>query len=297
MLQTATARAYLIGSQLIMLTIRRWLTSELFPNTKITKQRSLLIWWVIAGILLLAYPYLIQRVFPQHTTDYLYTALTVPFGRERVALFGGYLVVPVLLLILTLRNHTEHRTLIISSYLVCCALLLIAQQANSISIGRLVFGYLLIAATSEEFLKLLNTTHIFHSTSPLMLNDLIPLSLLSAYGFARFENIIYLAGHVAPGVFSENFLSLLIWRGIFGFLLHGIFSWTVAYMLQKYLKISLSKGLFLWLLWGISLHFIYNTLLTFNIGRGIIVYMLLAYAGTTYFLYHSHRIYVSHIVK
>ncbi len=296
MLQTATARAYLIGSQLIMLTIRRWLTSQLFPHTKITRQRSLLVWWIIAAILLLAYPYLIQRIFPQHATDYLYTSLTTPFGRERIALFGVYLLLPVLVLILTFRNH-EHRILIISSYMICCGLFLVAQQVNSISMGRLVFGYLLIVATSEEFLKLLNTTHIFDATSPLMLNDLLPLSLLSAYGFARFENIIYLAGHIAPGIFSESFLSLLIWRGIFGFLLHGIFSWTVAYMLQKHLKISLSKGLSLWLLLGIALHFIYNTLLTFNIGRWIIIYMLLAYAGTTYFLYHSHRLYIPNSIK
>ena len=125
-------------------------------------------------------------------------------------LFGGYLLLPVLVLIFTFRNHNKHRTLIISSYVICCVLFLVAQQANNISVERLVFGYLLIAATSEEFLKLLNTTHIFHTTSPLMLNDLLPLSLLSAYGFARFENIIYLAGHIAPGIFSESFLSLLI---------------------------------------------------------------------------------------
>lgn len=294
MRQTRIGWIYLLASQRLILIFRKWLTEQLFPHTKNTQKWLLLIGGIGAGAILLAYPHLIGWIFPMQTATYLYTSFDEPFSRLRLLLLGGYLLLPTLFVSLSLRNNRSKYTsiwLLAASYIACCFLIFVGWWLNSIVPSVALLAYLLIAATSEELLKIINTYRLFHTSSDSILNDILPYSLLSAYGFAWLENIVYLVSHLNAWIFSDTFLSLLIWRGIFGFLLHGIFSGSIAYLLQKYLHTSTRKAVWAGFLLWIGLHVLYNALLSYNISRGIVFYLLLTYAGTTYFLYNSHRLY------
>lgn len=325
MRQTRVWWIYLIGSQRLMLTLRQRLTEQLFPQTKTSKKRLLLAGGMSAWVLLIIYPKLISFIadlLQVSASSFLYTSLTAPFDRIRAWIFCLYLLVPVLGIAFFFHKKSSSSfsyTLLFGAYGIGCVIIFLGSRFNMLVPALLLVGYLCIAASSEELLKFLSTYRLFHAgKTQSFLNDLLPYSLLSAYWFARFENIIYLLwqiSHTAWAVaVSDTFLSLSLGRGIFGFLLHGIFSWSIAYIIQKHMSwqhyiswqhwyIGSSQRSFLrsqkrivlgFVMW-VLLHFLYNTLLSYNLWRGVGIFLLLTYAWTTYFLYNSNRLYIPNL--
>lgn len=126
MRQTRIGWIYLLASQRLILIFRKRLTQQLFPQTKNAQKWLLLIGGIAAGAILLAYPHLIGWVFPTQTAIYLYTSFDEPFSRLRLLLLGGYLLLPVLFVGLSLRNNHNKYTsiwLLAASYIACCLLI------------------------------------------------------------------------------------------------------------------------------------------------------------------------------
>ncbi|UFX83186.1 PrsW family glutamic-type intramembrane protease [Candidatus Absconditicoccus praedator] len=130
----------------------------------------------------------------------------------------------------------------------------------------------------------------------LIKTDIIAFSILSGIGFAFFENIVYLISSIK----GEDFLvaitggiSLLIARGLIGFLMHIIFTGSIGtiqsfYNNKKNMLIFLSLGVFT----GVSLHYTYDILLSKGFGFVIIIFLILGYFYSTFLFYKSDRLYI-----
>ena len=164
------------------------------------------------------------------------------------------------------------------------------------AIAWTVLGYLLLA-TNEEILKIL-WGYLSYIREHLTRNDLILYSILVAVWFAFGENIIYL---MRDAWWAQWWTSLSIGRWLTGFLVHAIFSGSIAYM---YMKLSSNKtfennkirSFFLFLFsffLGLVLHLSYNLLLHYGIILGYLLYIIWGYLLLSYLFYRSDRVYLS----
>ena len=161
--------------------------------------------------------------------------------------------------------------------------------------------YYLLVASSEEGLKYLSSAQIYKKQH-FMTSDLILYALLVSLGFAFFENIIYMIQSTQViSLFSREigaWTQILLSRGVIGFLVHMLFTGSIAtlsvYAIQKWKH-------FIYLLWalfvGIVLHMSYNIFLHYHITWIIIFYLIAWYFMLTWIFWKSESMYIQNTTK
>jgi len=173
-------------------------------------------------------------------------------------------------------------------FLISCVILYSFTIFNPIiGLSSIVLYYIWVA-WSEELLKFFSSKSF--STHSLLQSDIIIRSILLALWFSFLENIIY----TLPAINNLwEAWSILINRWATGYLMHSIFTWTIAYLS---IKRKQNKSFSRWTLWAvfiwITLHFCYNIIISQWIWWMTIPIIISGYVVLSYLLYSSDSIYL-----
>lgn len=166
---------------------------------------------------------------------------------------------------------------------------------GNVSITPIITYYLLVAA-SEEWVKWLSSLWIYKHFA-FSRTDLILFALLVSLWFAFLENIIYMLQRTETIQRIWWQLSgwsiVLVSRWLIWFLVHMLFTWTIAYLTTYSLQIKKTARLIGALVLGISLHMSYNVLLYYNITIIVGIYLLLGYFWLSWLFWKSDSLYLS----
>lgn len=267
---------------LVLLPINRiilsaWLriTDHIFQrqgNKKVIRT-SVLIGAVSAGSLF-AYPYVLPYI-QQSQADYTqlsnYPAWIIP------ALLGIYIIAITIINTFFTKRLTPKRRVIKNFFLLAGIVALSYLILGKFSVTDIVLYYLLVAF-SEEALKYLGGLTLFEKRR-FGSSDLILFAFLTTLGFAFFENLIYVADIINDKTSWIQQLvggtTLIVARGLVGFIVHLLFTGSIAYLSVK--AISNQKS-FLYLIpafiVGLLLHLSYNVLLHRHVSIAIILYVI-----------------------
>ena len=299
----------LLPIQRLILTIWLWITEHLFhrKGKRSALRTTLAIGTLCAGSLLL-YPYLVGYIGLDYA-DYTMTSLY-----PSVQLLGIFLL--YLLVIITI-NHgasslrakrsgsvaiswNNNQTTSMIFFLKEILLRILILWWGYLILGNItiapIFVYYLLVAASEEGLKYLSSISLYKKRQ-FTPSDLILFAMLTALGFAFIENIIYMLQHTQSlgsiGAQLAWGTTILISRWFVWFLVHLLFTGTIAYLSVLGLKRSNSLfWLFGALIVGILLHMSYNILLHYNITFAILLYLLAGYFLLSWLFYKSDGVYL-----
>lgn len=292
-----------------MVNIRLWITEQVLPlwsteQTSTSRNRLWisLIFWCIAAASLFLYPWILEQI-GYNTLAYnninIYPNFTV------ILLLIGYIVCIVLLESLVSRNKPVKHIytspwLFIYTLLIWCLLLWWSYVLlGYIHIAPIILYYVLVAA-SEEGLKYLSSIHLFRKHA-LSKSDLILYSLLTAIGFAFFENIVYIANFIPlqDGLISRllGSTSLGIKRWLVWFMVHMLFTWSIAwvvYLSTQYTQATIKRigWYMLALVSGIWLHLLYNLFAYYQSTLGVLLFIMWGYILISRLFWKSDRLYI-----
>lgn len=277
--------------QIALWSARLWLSRVIFPQHLMTRERYIIsAGGGLAAIFLVSYPVLISYLPSSYELMYL------P-GQSWAVWWLAALLVYAMLYTMSWapwRNLSgdRHKFAFFVITLASMVLLLILAWRTKFYFPVTLIGYYLIVAATEELFKFSPTRRNFKSYDTVH-TDLILFGIMSAFGFALLENIRY-GWHMLQHLDSIP-VALGIGRWVIGFMMHGIFSWTTAFLLTRHFHIK-KKIPVLWgllaVLWWVSLHTLYNLFLVHHIGIGLILYLIIAYMGISYLFFNASRLYV-----
>lgn len=156
---------------------------------------------------------------------------------------------------------------------------------------KLVIFYYLIIAILEELSKFFcfNFSKNFSISS---VKDWVLYAIFIALWFAFIENILYFSSLYEKFALWKELIWSFFSRNIFSVFLHVICSSVFAYYFsQVYLKYKYKinfefiKILFIWFIFAILLHWIFNIFLTFDLAIFVFLYLIWWYFYLTYIFY------------
>lgn len=277
----------------IILSIRLWITDHIFHrqgNKKII--RTSIFIWAVAAAGLFAYPYLLPYI-QQSQADYTqlgnYPARTIP------VVLAVYILALVLIDTFLTKRITPTFRIVKNSVIALSLLIITYVLAGQFSIAHIVLYYLLVAG-SEEALKYLGGMTLFEKRR-FSTSDLLLFAFLTSLGFAFFENILYVIEVVdTQSSLIKQLTSgtwLLIVRGGIWFIVHLLFTGTIAYCTTYLLRQQKSLlYLFPAFLLGLLLHLSYNLLLHWNITAVVIIYVIGGYGLLSWLFYRADSLYI-----
>lgn len=285
----------LIPLNFLILNIRVWLTRNIFHISKKNKstqfKRIVLLIGMFVAFSIFVYPSLVHY-FWYDTWNYLdianYPNIWVIWS------MCGYILIIFLfnnLLIRSFPNKLWLKEFILLIILLWWGYFLL----NTWHILPMIIYYFIVAS-SEEGLKYLSSTQLYKKQH-FMASDLILYALLVALGFAFFENIVYMlqSANIASSLTQQlaNGTWILLSRGLIGFLVHMLFTGSIAALsisaIQKWNRILILFGaLFI----GILLHMSYNILLHYHVTWIIIFYLIAWYFFLTRIFRKNKGIYI-----
>ncbi len=252
---------------------------------------------IVIGMLsawsLFAYPTILSYI-QQSQADY--TQLANYPSRLIPTLLGLYV-----LLIVTIDTFLTHRLRptrrVIKNFLVLLGVVAISFFLLwTFSVEHIILYYLLVAF-SEEALKYLWALTMFDKWR-LSSSDVVLFSFLTVLWFAFFENILYVVESANAGSSRLRQIAggswLLIARGVVGFDVHLLFTWTIAYLTTKIISekksfLNLIPAFAIWLL----LHLSYNLALQRNGTIAILIFVVGWYALLSFLFYKSDSMYLT----
>ncbi len=277
----------------IILSVRLWITDHIFHrqgNKKVV--RTSVIVWVIAAGSLFAYPHLLTYL-QQSQADYTqlsnYPEWIIP------VVLWVYIVLILFINTFLTKRLTPWRRVIKNFLLLAWIVALSYFVLGKLSIEDIILYYLLVAF-SEEALKYLWGLTLFEKRR-FSSSDIILFAFLTALWFAFFENIIYVADVMSSQETRVRQIVggtwLIIARGIIWFVVHLLFTGTIAYFSAKAISsqksfLYLIPAFLIWLL----LHLSYNVLVHRNISIAIIIYVIVWYALLSRLFYKADSIYL-----
>jgi len=176
----------------------------------------------------------------------------------------------------------------IFSFILFCGILYGIVSISPLLWAPSILLYYSIVAWSEELMKYFSW--ISFSSFSLLQSDAIIRAILLALWFSFLENIIY----ALPVLDSlGQAWSVIINRWATGYLMHSIFTGTIAYLAIKRSKKSLIDRWTLWALgvW-VGLHLFYNLIVSQHIARLLIPLLIWGYGLLSYLLYASDSVYL-----
>ncbi len=276
----------------IILSVWLRITDHIFHrqgNKKIVRTSVLI--GMIAAWALFVYPHILVWI-QQSQADYTqlanYPARIVP------VVLGVYIIVILFIDSFLTHRLTPRRRIIKNFFLLAGIIALSYFILGKFSVGDVVLYYLLVA-WSEEALKYLWGLTLFEKRR-FSSSDVILFAFLTALGFAFFENIIYVIDVIsAKASLLQQLIGgtgLIISRWIVGFIVHLLFTWSIAYISVK----AISQKSFLYLLpaflVGLMLHLSYDLLIHRNISIAIILYVIVWYVLLSWLFYKSDSLYI-----
>lgn len=286
----------LLPIQLLILNIRLWLTERLFSGSKQTLFISLFL-WSICAIGLFMYGHILSAAWLSH----------IDFSNTQAypkTILLWWIICYVLLVVgvnngiswLWQTTHTKKHSLLYLKEISIRVLLIGAAYIWLwyISLTPIIMYYILVAA-SEEGLKYLSGFWLFKQQW-FSSSDLIIYSILVSLWFAFLENIIYMIQYTSSiqsiGSQLTTGTGILISRWLIWFLVHMLFTGTIAFGTLQYIQKKWRYRLPIAFIGGILLHVIYNTMLYYNITLVVPLYMILWYFFLSWILYKSDGLYL-----
>lgn len=178
-----------------------------------------------------------------------------------------------------LKNKKNINLAIIGSLLIAS----IGLAWNVLWINILIMSYI-ISVYWEEILKFSLGQNLSLKNN----KNLIFFAILSWFGFSLIENIFYIINQYM--VNSEQIFKLTLSRWIFTTLIHVVATGTIALLISRRQKNSIA-WIIIWLLWGVSIHSLYNLSLAYNSIIFVIIIVVACYIILTNLLFKSDIIY------
>lgn len=262
----------LIIVNLLILNVWLRISKTIFSQNDISKKtRWALLFWSIIAALLFFYPHI----------AWMYESNT--------ALFLTYCFWWFIAVSLMVKQSLSVRSVL--SFIIFWILLrAIATVSPLLWVWTGILYYLLVA-WSEELMKFFSSKPF--TTFSLLDSDIILRSILLALWFSFLENILY----TIPAL--DSFIeasTILINRGATGYLMHSVFTGSIAYISRKFSKNTLIQRSTLWALalWT-TLHLTYNIIVSQHIVWLTFLAIILAYWLLSYLFYTSESVYLREI--
>jgi RsiW-degrading membrane proteinase PrsW (M82 family) len=156
---------------------------------------------------------------------------------------------------------------------------------------KLVVFYYLIIAILEELSKFFcfNYSKLF---SIIDVKKSVLYAIFVALGFAFFENMLYFKKLYELYWIWKDLVVVYFSRNIFSIVLHVLCSSVLAYYFslvylkfKEKLNLEFIKILFIWFLFAVILHSLFDIFLTFNLTFFIFIYLIWSYFYLTYIFY------------
>ena len=287
----------LLPLQLLILNIRLWVTDRLFSGNRKTMFVSLFV-WSLCAVGLFMYGHLLSASWLWHIDfsnmqEYPKTILLWWITFYVLCIVG---INNGISWLRTTHTTPRHTRLYVQEICIWALILSIAYIGLwYISIAPIIIYYLFVSA-SEEWLKYLSSFWLFKKQW-FSSSDLVIYSILVSLWFAFLENIIYMIQYTASIQNIQTQLTsgsgILISRWLIWFLVHMLFTGTIAFWTVQYIQRKWIYRLPLALIWGIVLHVIYNTMLHYGITIIVPIYIIMGYFFLSWILYRSDGMYLN----
>ncbi len=271
----------LILINLLIVNMRLWISWVIFPDSA-SKKIKIILWflWIILWILLWSYPALMQVI---NTSRETVTQTTVSIWSTSMLLM--YCVILLIALSIITKTTPTKKYL---QWVIWITLFLLVSTFIGIQLWIwTIILYYLIVSGSEELLKYFSGSLLAQNTQ--LKSDIILRSIIIALWFSFIENIFYALPHWDSFLW---WLATITNRWAVSFLMHSIFTWTIAYVaLQPIWKkiYWLTVACILW----VMLHFLYNISAISGSWRIMIWLILWGYIILSYLLYTSDSLYIT----
>lgn len=267
-----------------ILIINVWLriSQSIFAHQENQKKQyfALIVWW-LTWVILFYYPQILAII---NKSELLFSQANTTL--QSLPLFILYCSAAVVGLMLVIQRWLNRR-FIITYILTIILLSIIAIMVPTLWLPS-IFLYYIFVAWWEELLKFFSSKSF--TWSSLLKNDIILWSILLALGFWFMENIFYTLSYLDEGIQA---FSVLITRWATGYLMHWVFTWTIALISWKYTKNkTIERTTILWVLIWIWIHVSYNIILYYKIIRLFMLIILGAYILLSYLMYSSDSVYL-----
>ena len=282
----------LIAISILILNIWLWLFDKLFFFEKKISTIFLITisMWLISALSILFYWNFLEYI------DYSHLQFTTQENIESLSVFFSfwiYLSIIVLIIKLIINKLNLSKFFLIN-YAIFSLLYFLLSYIWLEYITQVIFLYYIFVAFGEELMKFLIWSSFFEKWK-ITTNDLILFSILSAIGFAFVENIAYLIWSISWQEFTKAIIwwtSLLIARGLIGFLAHIIFTWNIWYFVTKWIKNNILKYSLIWIILWTTMHLLYNLWLANNFWVVIPIIIIFWYFWISYLFFNSDRLFI-----
>lgn len=241
--------------------------------------KILLIWILLVGGLF-SYNYLLS-----YPTSHLSLNIIDQLNFKTITIFWSYCVGVLLILLLLFRK----RAIPILQIFLGGALFFVLLSFWWIALGiNWWLLYYIITAYAEEYMKYTSSTTLRKNTEKI--KDWIFFCVLLGLWFSLIENIVYL---ISLAGWWENLAGLLIGRWLISALLHVVATttiWTLYYTLNQ--KILRPVALFISIIGGTILHWVYNIWLEYQLSYITIPLVIFLFFLLSLFLFKSDMLYV-----
>ena len=280
----------LLPVSIAILNLWIWIFHNIFDIKKDKKDilKTTIILWLISWLSIILYPKL-TSYFDLNSLNF--TNYDNLWNFNLIFWFWIYLSWIVFLIRLFLKLKPTNFFLL--NFIIFSIIFLLWWYISNEFITTTALIYYSFVALWEEFIKYLIWVNFFEKRK-ISYNDIIIFSILSAIWFAFIENIVYLIWSIW---WKELMISLVWWgsliltRGIIGFLVHIIFTWNI-WQFSKNIWKSFMIYLSLGITFGVLLHYFYDVLLHNNYKFVILVALIWWYFWISYLFYTSNSIYV-----
>ena len=265
-----------------------WVINLVFKEKKLKIKITIKVFliWFFLVFWLFFYKYFLNFIW--HPDLYFLQEQTI----KSVSIFIFFCDIIFLILTLIFKNLAKKN---IISIFVIINLLFFGIYLAWFEIGvSLSIMYYLISSYAEESLKYGASNNVFlweSSKKRFSESDLIFFCMMIALWFGVVENVFY----VWYSLYSWekiNILTTIVSRGLVSILIHIISTgiiWFVYIKLKN--KINVFVSIVLWLMAGITIHWIYNLSLHFKLWYVVIWLVLVWYFVISYLIYNSDLIY------
>ena len=229
---------------------------------------------------LFSYNYLLS-----YPTSHLSLNIIDQLNFKTITIFWSYCVGVLLILLLLFRK----RAIPILQIFLGGALFFVLLSFWWIALGiNWWLLYYIITAYAEEYMKYTSSTTLRKNTEKI--KDWIFFCVLLGLWFSLIENIVYL---ISLAGWWENLAGLLIGRWLISALLHVVATttiWTLYYTLNQ--KILRPVALFISIIGGTILHWVYNIWLEYQLSYITIPLVIFLFFLLSLFLFKSDMLYV-----